>query len=265
RCARNCFQCPVCLNTLAVNASTCQVNTGPYLLVCNVCRWNSQEIGMLFERPTGLALQLLKNEDDSPDTQEFDGLKAHFEKQLRANTPPLSSSLLSFSSSFRGKISDIRLGGGTSKLSYHMHQPPELEDITAYKHCAQVPDTDSTTWDLLAGLHSMDIISTMAQRRTQLYDQPYQLNQLHPQRTHLSIKRSKRCRTCRHILIKPEPKAQTTRFKIKLVAMNYIPTITIASLCTLPSLQLQLGVPTQFALKFTNPLYEELTVSLATP
>lgn len=42
---------------------------------------------------------------------------------------------------------------------------------------------------------------------------------IHPQRIHLSIKRSKRCRTCRHILIRPEQKAQITRFKIKLVAM----------------------------------------------
>lgn len=44
-------------------------------------------------------------------------------------------------------------------------------------------------------------------------------SKVHPQRIHLAIKRSKRCRNCRHILIKPEQKAQATRFKIKLVAM----------------------------------------------
>lgn len=42
---------------------------------------------------------------------------------------------------------------------------------------------------------------------------------LQPQRIHLRTKRVKRCRSCRHILIKPEQKAQSTKFKIKLVAL----------------------------------------------
>lgn len=90
------------------------------------------------------------------------------------------------------------------------------------------------------------------------------LSQIHPQRIHLCIKRSKRCRTCRHILIKPEQKAQATRFKIKLVAMNYIPTVSIVKLPR-KTWPLQLGIPTQFVLKFTNPLYEEMSIRLATP
>ena len=28
---------------------------GPYFLACNVCRWNSKEIDMTFEKPTSLA------------------------------------------------------------------------------------------------------------------------------------------------------------------------------------------------------------------
>lgn len=89
-------------------------------------------------------------------------------------------------------------------------------------------------------------------------------SKVHPQRIHLAIKRSKRCRNCRHILIKPEQKAQATRFKIKLVAMNYIPTI---SLLKLPrkNWPLQVNVPTQLVIKFTNPLYEEMSITLATP
>lgn len=89
-----------------------------------------------------------------------------------------------------------------------------------------------------------------------------QNRKIHPQRIHLAIKRSKRCRTCRHILIKPEQKAQATRFKIKLVAMNYIPNITLIPKKNWP---LQVNVPTQILLKFTNPLYEEMHITLATP
>lgn len=89
-------------------------------------------------------------------------------------------------------------------------------------------------------------------------------SKVHPQRIHLSIKRSKRCRNCRHILIKPEQKAQATRFKIKLVAMNYIPTISLSKLPR-NNRPLQVNVPTQIVIKFTNPLYEEMSITLATP
>lgn len=46
-------------------------------------------------------------------------------------------------------------------------------------------------------------------------------------RTPLQAKRSKRCPVCKHILIKPEQKSSSTRFKIKLVAANYLPSVTV--------------------------------------
>lgn len=63
RCARNCFQCPICQNTLSVVAAQEQAQSagpgpGPYFLACNVCRWSSQEIDMTFEKPTSLARKL---------------------------------------------------------------------------------------------------------------------------------------------------------------------------------------------------------------
>ena len=67
RCARNCFQCPICQNTLSVVAaqeptqlSASGPAPGPYFLACNVCRWNSQEINMTFEKPTSLACKFFK-------------------------------------------------------------------------------------------------------------------------------------------------------------------------------------------------------------
>ncbi|OAD70690.1 hypothetical protein PHYBLDRAFT_182467 [Phycomyces blakesleeanus NRRL 1555(-)] len=256
RCARNCFQCPICQNTLSVVAAqesaTVPAAAGPYFLACNVCRWNSQEIGMTFEKPTSLALQLQKNEEALPDAKEFDHLKEHFEKYLRANAPPaLPTSFMSFSNT--GAFNKM-MGG---QFSGDTQAQGKKDVIEPYVPSVQILDDDTKT------LNSM-FISTLSQRFTQLHDQPYQLSKIHPQRIHLCIKRSKRCRTCRHILIKPEQKAQATRFKIKLVAMNYIPNITIVKMPRKPWL-LQLGVPTQFVLKFTNPLYEEMSITLATP
>jgi len=66
RCARNCFMCPNCRNTLSVvpsdppdaddgrsNLST--VGEPPFFLYCSYCRWDSAEVGITFEKPTGLA------------------------------------------------------------------------------------------------------------------------------------------------------------------------------------------------------------------
>ena len=69
RCARNCFLCPNCRNTLTVVPSDPPENVDsrmspivsttlgepPFFLYCNHCRWDSAEVGITFEKPTGLA------------------------------------------------------------------------------------------------------------------------------------------------------------------------------------------------------------------
>jgi hypothetical protein len=68
RCARNCFQCPICQNTLtavanpdipprdpAASEDVTKPAVNPYHLFCGVCRWDSQEVGITFEKPTSLA------------------------------------------------------------------------------------------------------------------------------------------------------------------------------------------------------------------
>lgn len=111
--------------------------------------------------------------------------------------------------------------------------------------------------------------------------------ELRPLRIPLHSKRSKRCPACAHILIKPEQKAQSVRYKIKLVAGNYLPAITVA----LPHAQraiaeaakrslgkstsgpsseedkaaagLHAGKTYQFHLALVNPLYDPITVRLS--
>jgi dynactin-4 len=105
---------------------------------------------------------------------------------------------------------------------------------------------------------------------------------LKPLRIPLHSKVSKRCPTCTHILIKPEQKAQSVRYKIKLVAANYLPAITVA----LPHMQTQdatkrtvakstpdevkgasttmyAGKTYAFHLALTNPLYDPIQVRLS--
>jgi dynactin-4 len=71
RCARNCFQCPHCSNTLSIVSSDPPPNPDPrqppvinavgeppFFLYCNYCRWDSAEAGITFDKPTGLARML---------------------------------------------------------------------------------------------------------------------------------------------------------------------------------------------------------------
>ena len=96
---------------------------------------------------------------------------------------------------------------------------------------------------------------------------------LRPMGPLLRTKRSKRCRACRHLLVRPEQKVQSTRFRIRLVALNYIPTISLKPLQPSPSTELPLidlkAVPplrpSQFLLTLKNPLFDAVKVTLATP
>ena len=115
------------------------------------------------------------------------------------------------------------------------------------------------------GFHST---ASANQRNEQTYYAHF-VSELWPVATMLRTKRSKRCRTCRHILSKPESKVSNTRFRIRLVALNYIPSITIKPLqppsSSNPSGLLTPMKPTQFLLTFKNPLFDGVKVNIATP
>lgn len=93
----------------------------------------------------------------------------------------------------------------------------------------------------------------------------------------LRTKRSKRCPVCRHIISKPEAKVQTTRFRIRLVAGSYIPSIAIRPLSlststgssstssAVPGAPLEPLKPVHFLLTFKNPIFETVRVTLGAP
>lgn len=92
----------------------------------------------------------------------------------------------------------------------------------------------------------------------------------------LRTKRSKRCPVCRHIISKPEAKVQTTRFRIRLVAGSYIPSIAIrplslsagatpSSSTTSATPFLEPLKPAHFLLTFKNPIFEPIKITLGAP
>ncbi|KAG0040515.1 hypothetical protein BGZ82_001841 [Podila clonocystis] len=259
KCSRNCFECPICQNTLSVvsedpDASLFAASTtatGQYHLSCNMCQWNSQEIGMTFDKPTGLAVQLQKAEDSLPDVKEFDRLKDHLEKYFRVHSsmkPGLPSSFLTSIQS--GTLQSLRY------VSSANHKAQQSDDIAHYVPAVQVME-DTENLEKLMSVVNLNETTTMKQRLKQLQNQSYSMQRLQPQRIHLRIKKLRRCRSCRHILVKPEQKAQATRFKINLIALTQLPNITISSVQPLI-----VQTPSRVILRFTNPRQEEAHVSL---
>ncbi|PPQ92843.1 hypothetical protein CVT25_004331 [Psilocybe cyanescens] len=341
--------CPNCRNTLSVVPSDppdtgdgrlpipiSALNEPPFFLYCNHCRWDSAEVGITFEKPTGLAgtlsnaydyliqrtdprmiAQLQKFEDSAPDSLEFERLKEHFEPFIRASS--LSSSTNpshpaahgsstahshhthsnSITAAAAALARDIPGVGKYNPLTRSMSgrgsskdKSVNKDEMTEYRSRVEISKASvlgigggEADVDLMSHLEDISQISTLEQRWVNSWATPLQTSELKPLRIPLHSKRSKRCPACTHILIKPEQKAQSVRYKIKLVAANYLPAITVS----LPHAQrltsdaakkslgksisavvddgsagaMHAGKTYPFHLALSNPLYDQITVRLS--
>ena len=112
--------------------------------------------------------------------------------------------------------------------------------------------------------------TTNAEQRSEQVHGARFLSDLKPVPTLLRTKRSRRCRTCRHILVKPDQKVTSTRYRIKLVALDHVPSMTLKPLAA-PSAPnydftaLPPSRPLQLLLTLKNPMFDAVKVTLATP
>ncbi|KAK0622353.1 dynactin subunit 4 [Immersiella caudata] len=219
------------------------------------------------------------NEELDLETQ-FANLKSFYQSQL-ADAAPGGSGLSSLNDlGFSSPTSLSRImslyTGGTVHNSRNKSRTGTMREALISDEGLQIASLDESA--AIQHLHSIDYSETITTEQST--NQPPHLGEVHPHGTSrfasslrpipylLRTKRSKRCPVCRHIISKPEAKVATTRFRIKLVASAYIPTITIRPLNipssstpgTLPPLQ-----PSQFILTFQNPRFETINVTLATP
>ena len=321
RCTRSCYQCPICVGPLQVGAiqaspdanllgaETSQgASGGPYALFCQYCNWSSSEVGIEFDRPSGIHSQLAKlNNGGQPRLTAKDVKERRKEKP---DEPPVAdeqvdnelqfSSLKSFyqsqladaSSSFTGLAGNDAIGiSSPAALSRimsiytgrghpgKMQQGPsdimrEALNTEEGLKAAQLDESSAVKKMMQAG---WDETASREQRSLQQDAVQFQ-DELRPVPYLLRTKRSKRCSICRHIISKPENKVTSTRFKIRLVAKSYIPTITIRPLHpTAPPVPVTSRPafaeeelmkplkPYQYILTFQNPLFENIKVTLAAP
>ncbi|KAG6038583.1 hypothetical protein E4U41_004033 [Claviceps citrina] len=321
RCTRSCYQCPVCIGPLQVGAlhPPSEANAlalegqqnpsgGPYALFCQYCNWSSTEIGIDFDRPSGIHSQLTKldnggarkitvkdvkerrkeypEEPPIPDDQvdrdlQFATLKSFYQEQLTDTNAslggmPLHDSVGLSSPAALSRIMSLYTGRGhagrlqrgpTDVMREALHTEEGLK-LALLDESALVKKMVSLGWGAT---------TSADQRQNQLSSSRFQ-DELRPIPYLLRTKRSKRCPSCRHIISKPENKVTSTRFKIRLVAKSYIPTITIRPMqptaapvpvtsrpATNEEAPLTPLKPYQYILTFKNPLFDGIKVTLATP
>ncbi|KAJ5918482.1 hypothetical protein N7466_010474 [Penicillium verhagenii] len=121
-------------------------------------------------------------------------------------------------------------------------------------------------------------VASLDQRAQQSPDVRF-VDELLPLPVLLRTKRAKRCKSCKHILVKPETKPQSTRFRIRLIALSYIPLPTLRPLAlaapssftsttvssapdldALPPLR-----PVHVLLTLKNHMFDPVRITLATP
>ncbi|KAG5301463.1 dynactin Arp1 p62 subunit RO2 [Histoplasma ohiense] len=331
RCARNCFNCPICTSPLSVTTLGSADNgaqNGPWVLSCGYCMWTTLDIGIKFDKPTNIRAQLtsLKNSQSrassevksplanpiSPDDlttpafhdeksagapfseerpvtvdleSRFSALKSFYRTQLTETSasptdPLIGPELGGFysSPSALNRIMSLyttgigNLHGAASKKP--QSKPPLMREALTPAEGLHIPDPN-TELAIIRKMASSDCgwdgLASVEQKVSQPPSTKF-VDELRPLPILLRTKRSKRCKACKHILVKPEFKPQSTRFRIRLIALSYIPLITMRPLPPFPASSPPINLdaleprrPVQFLITLKNHMFDSIRVTLATP
>ncbi|KAH9903614.1 dynactin p62 family protein [Xylariomycetidae sp. FL2044] len=316
RCNRSCFQCPICIGPLAVQSlesapepsllsadnTSATTPSGPWVLACSYCHWSSSEIGVKFDKANGIAAQLAKfrygddphskhsaggdvsptKSDTAPTTTKarFAAMKSFYSSQ---NAPSAGASgLHGYGFNSPGALSRIMNLYSDKMPSFQQKNVAKtMREADAAGEGFRAAELDESTAVARLRRNGWDGTVTGEQAEAQLDEGARFAEDLWPTPYLLRTKRSKRCPVCRHIISKPESKVGNIRWRIRLVANNYIPSITVKPLnnhhiqgATTPSSTststqgpglLQPFQPVQYLLTFKNPLFDDIKVTLATP
>lgn len=275
---------------------------GPWIVACSYCNWTSLDVDLKFEKainfygqipkmrgkgaPSSTAKSpghdgLTKDEPASMDSEAssdpnaiFASLKSFYKSQLSASTgnnPLLTpAGELNYNSpSNLARLMSLYAGIGSYGKKSNAKNQEMRESATRAEGLRLIdPLADS---DAVKKLRTQGWSGTTSIAQQAEQTQPTRfVDELLPVPTPLRTKRGKRCANCRHILVKPESKVQSTRFRIKLVAVNYIPKISLEALRSpqQPAIDLTSLVPhraNQFLLTMRNAIFDRVHVTLATP
>ncbi|KAM0720500.1 hypothetical protein Q7P37_004636 [Cladosporium fusiforme] len=321
RCARNCYNCPSCAAPLHVtqvekkddgmlSPGDGAAGEEAYLLFCQYCDWTTLDIGVQFSRPTKITEQLnkirksryvleeavegeegggksrqkqLRNHDDA-----FEKLATFYREQMdetgEGQNPYGNSSYGSPANLAR--IMSLYGGLSHNALKKSRAKPQPMREVAGDEEGFATYTADGHAGDeeVLHKLKSLGWDHTVSETQSLTtpanYDARFQ-DEIWPAATQLRTKRGKRCRQCRQFIVRPEPKVGGTRYKIRIIAHNNIPRLSLRPLQATgpvqhPSFALRseqmYQEPTlkpmftqQYILTLRNPIFEEVKITLATP
>ena len=165
------------------------------------------------------------------------------------------------------------------------------EGLTTYLPISASPstsDADAYTEILEKMQHlNWDGTTSIAQRLSApINNEAKFVSNIWPVATPLRTRRGKRCKTCRQLLARPEPKVGNMRYRGRILAMQHIPRLSIKPLhfastvttqttpnaafrlhhdSTLQEEKLKPFEARQYILTVRNPLFEPVKITLATP
>lgn len=244
----NCFDCPVCANTLTIrglSVSTVQGGGdtdessaerekpgtgssagGPkkvYYLACNFCRWTSRDSGIADQTTPAAGWP----ERTNPDEKMLSAIQDQFrqmaavektERERKKFTKRRTNLGMFYSDKYglQALIARKRIG---------VNQP---EKETVEEACVE-PSEDVTTLpdEIFSVPVDLNQVTTVEQRTRQVLRQSPDTKHLFPLRKPLVVRRSLRCKECDHNLCKAEYNPSSIKFKIQLFAVLHVPEIRI--------------------------------------
>ena len=310
-----------------LNPDTNSQPIGPFFLSCPYCNWSSLEINIEFEKASNITGQLAKLKNHQKETirhkasssgqteeNRRDADSENITVELEKRSPAMLqvvldeevfSNMLNFyktqqpsqsifgsdvgfgSPSSLTRIMNLYTNAGAKRM--RREKPQVTREALTFEEGLQELDLseDDRIIDRLAKTAWEDLAGPEQNLQQIGISEARFVDELRPVPTLLRTKRLKRCRACRNVLFRPEAKIQSSRPKIRLLAMAYIPRISLAPLpdgsqsttssnTATPYAQLTRtsvfgtdelapNVPIQFLLTIHNPLYDPMTVTLATP
>lgn len=267
---------------------------GPFILACPYCSWSSLEIGITFDKSINISGQLAKMRNggqiqetareramtgtlaDSNNNElqlssrevaenQFSNLATFYKNQIAESTPSgLAGTNSSYGLDSPGHLTRLLSTYGVGGLKKQKGKPAAMREALTESEGLILDSIDDD--EIIERMRTIGWSGmTDADQRQRQNNGARFFSDVRPQATLLRSKRAKRCRTCRNSLIRLEDKRQSTRYKIRLVAVNYLPRVTVKALD--PNLNyssLKPLKPTQFLLTFRNPLFEPVKITLAT-
>lgn len=300
--------------------------SGPFFLSCPYCDWSSLDVGIQLDRHNKIYQQIAEirrkkhnvspaspkrersdhsltdalasdasTSIDTPQSREdiFMNLTNFYKKELSesAGGNPVNPYMDSNYGSPGNLARIVQMFGGLpmAALKKMREKPQPMREAQSPAEGLSLLSSDADS-EIIHKMQDLGWDSAITTEQRTSYSFNYNArftDELWPVSTLLRTRRQKRCRNCRNILLKPDPKMGSSKHQIRLLALSHIPKLslraftpgsspipplsfTFATTLTKPTStydydHIRPFAPIHFLLTLTNPLFDSVRITLATP